>query len=181
MTLKELKFIHKLFEYYKGLGDAVLERCTEAQLSFTINRESNSIAIIVKHLSGNMLSRWTDFLESDGEKDWRDRDDEFENFYGSKTELAEIWEKGWRVFLNALSELKEEDIQKTVYIRNEGHSVPEAIQRQLAHYAYHVGQMVFLAKTYSDNWDSLSIPRNKSADFNKEKFLKEKKKGTFLK
>ena len=144
------------------------------------NDESNSIAIIVKHLWGNMLSRWTEFLIADGEKDSRDREAEFENDIKDKHELLQKWNEGWSCLFNAINNLKEEDLSTIVYIRNEGHTVTEAINRQVAHYAYHVGQIVFIGKMIKDSeWVSLSIPRGKSNQFNADKFSKEKHEGHF--
>lgn len=144
------------------------------------HEESNSIAVIVKHLWGNMLSRWTDFLHSDGEKKWRNRDEEFVGDLQSREEIMQKWEEGWACLFNALEGLTEEDREKIVYIRNQGHTVTEAILRQLAHYASHIGQIVFLGKLLvGHQWESLSIPRNKSAGYNAEKFAGEKQKEHF--
>jgi hypothetical protein len=175
MNTAYLESAKKQFEYYKMLGDKTIEQLPDAKLFWQYNDESNSIAVIVKHLSGNMLSRWTDFLTSDGEKDWRHRDSEFENDIQTKTELIQKWNDGWNCFFNALNSLKEDDLSKTIYIRNQGHSVTEAINRQLAHYPYHIGQMVFIGKMIcSDKWVSLSIPKGNSNTYNTEKFSKEK-------
>lgn len=175
MDTAYLESAKKQFEYYKMLGDKTIEQLPEDKLFWQYNDESNSIAVIVKHLSGNMLSRWTDFLTSDGEKDWRDRDAEFENDIKAKTELIQKWNDGWNCFFNALNSLKEDDLSKTIYIRNQGHSVTEAINRQLAHYPYHIGQMVFIGKMIcGDKWVSLSIPKGHSNTYNTEKFSKEK-------
>ena len=165
----------KLFGYYKKLGEDAMMQVNDEQLFFQPNEDSNSIAIIVQHLAGNMLSRWTDFLTTDGEKDWRNRDAEFETTINNKEELIIFWNRGWQCLFDALEPLTEKDLDKIIYIRNEGHTVMEAINRQLAHYAYHVGQIIFLAKMLRDNeWKSLSIPKNKSQDYNQEKFSKEK-------
>ena len=165
----------KLFTYYKKLGDDAMAQITEEKLFFQPNEDSNSIAIIVQHLAGNMLSRWTDFLTSDGEKEWRNRDAEFETVIKTKEELISFWNKGWQCLFDALEPLTENDLVTVIYIRNEGHTVMEAINRQLAHYPYHVGQLVFLAKMLADKeWKSLSIPKNKSQQYNQEKFSKEK-------
>lgn len=165
----------KLFAYYKKLGDDAMAQIKEEKLFFQPNEDSNSIAIIVQHLAGNMLSRWTDFLTSDGEKEWRNRDAEFEAVIKTKEELIAFWNKGWQCLFYALEPLTENDLNTLIYIRNEGHTVMEAINRQLAHYPYHVGQIVFLAKMLTDNeWKSLSIPKNKSQEYNQEKFSKEK-------
>lgn len=163
------------FEYYKQLGDKSFAQLTEEQLFYTADSNSNSIAVIVTHLWGNMLSRWTDFLTSDGEKEWRDRDAEFDLSVSSREELMRRWESGWDCLFRALRSLKEEDLSRTVYIRNQGHSVEDAIVRQLAHYPYHIGQIVYIAKMQASNdWKSLSIPKNQSKQFNAEKFAKPK-------
>ena len=137
MDKGQLEFIIRLFKYYKHLGDEAIERCDDKQLNEQANVESNSMKMIVKHISGNMLSRWTDFLNSDGEKTWRNRDSEFENDTWTKAQIRDYWEKGWSVFLETLNSLTPDDLSKTVYIRNEAHTVPEAIYRQLGHYPYH--------------------------------------------
>ncbi|HCW08384.1 MAG TPA: hypothetical protein DGG95_13575 [Cytophagales bacterium] len=161
----------KLFRYYKKLGEGAIAQLNDEQVLQKPNEASNSIALIVHHLSGNMLSRWTDFLISDGEKPWRDREQEFEKSFGNKTEMLEAWEKGWKCLLNALENLKPEDLSKIIYIRNEGQTVLEAIQRQLAHYPHHVGQILYQAKILKgDDFKSLSIPKGKSESFNQEKF-----------
>lgn len=170
-----LKSIKQQFEYYKILGEKAIEQLEEEQLFIALNEDSNSIATIIKHISGNMLSRWTDFLNSDGEKEWRNRDAEFENDIKTKSELLAIWNKGWTCLFEAINPLEEKDLSKIIYIRNEGHTVTEAINRQLAHYPYHIGQIVFLAKLLKKTeWNSLSIPKNKSANYNADKFSKEK-------
>jgi len=170
-----LESAKKQFLYYKLLGEKAIGQLENEQLFISMNEDTNSIAQIVKHLSGNMLSRWTDFLASDGEKEWRNRDDEFVDTYKSKTELLENWNKGWDCLFNAINHLKPEQLSDIIYIRNEGHSVVEAINRQLAHYPYHIGQLVFYAKLLKKTeWESLSIPKNKSGDYNSEKFSKEK-------
>jgi hypothetical protein len=166
----------KLFSYYKSLGDKTFARLSDEQMHWQYNAESNSIAIIIKHIAGNSLSRWTDFLTSDGEKEWRNRDDEFEDTTQNKQELIDFWEKGWACLFNAIDPLTEADLLKKVYIRNEGHTVLEAINRQLAHLPYHIGQMVFLGKMLTDgNWQSLTIPKNQSGAYNKDKFASDKK------
>ena len=175
----------KQFEYYKMLGEKTFVQISDEQLFWQYNEESNSIAIIVKHLWGNMLSRWTDFLTSDGEKEWRQRDAEFENDIVTKEELLTKWNEGWACLFKALDSLTTEDLSKEIYIRNEPHSVVEAINRQLAHYPYHIGQIVFIGKMICDtNWASLSIHRGNSKDFNTE-MLKKKPpkpiKGNFKK
>lgn len=180
MTSGYLSSAHKQFEYYKLLGEKTFDQLTEEQLFWQYNEESNSIAIIVKHLWGNMLSRWTDFLTSDGEKEWRNRDAEFENDIKNKEALLLKWNEGWNCLFHALNNLQEEDLAKTIYIRNQGHTVMEAINRQLAHYPYHVGQIVFLGKMLcNENWQSLSIPKGNSQIYNAEKFSSPKENKHF--
>ncbi|WP_369012777.1 DUF1572 family protein [Flavobacterium anhuiense] len=170
-----LESVKKQFLYYKMLGEKAIDQLEPSQLFVFFNDNTNSIATIIKHISGNMLSRWTDFLTSDGEKEWRNRDSEFENDLQSKEEVLEVWNKGWNCLENALESLKPEQLSDIIYIRNEGHTVIEAINRQLAHYPYHVGQIVFYAKQLKNSeWNSLSIPKNKSGNYNAEKFAKEK-------
>jgi len=170
-----LESIKKQFLYYKMLGEKAIEQLEPEQLFIALNEDTNSIAVIVQHLSGNMLSRWTDFLTTDGEKDWRNRDSEFEEVISTKEELLGSWNKGWDCFFNAINALTPEQLETIIYIRNEGHTVLEAINRQLAHYPYHVGQIVFYAKMLKkDDWNSLSIPKNKSNSYNAEKFAKDK-------
>jgi hypothetical protein len=158
----------KEFEDLKKLGDKSFAQIKDEDFFFQPDEETNSIAIIVRHMNGNMLSRWTDFLASDGEKEWRRRDEEFEKlFYTDKDDIIERWEKGWKCVFDALKSLTADDLMKTVYIRTQPHTVIEAINRQLTHYGYHVGQIVYMAKHLArSNWDSLSIPRGKSAEFN---------------
>lgn len=157
----------KRFQYYKTLGDKTFEQLSEEQLFWKYNDESNSIAIIVKHLAGNMLSRWTNFLTEDGEKDWRNRDAEFENDFKTKQDVLDYWEKGWQCLFQALDEINNENINYPIFIRGEKHSVLDAVLRQLAHYPYHIGQIVFIAKMLkNDNWQTLSIAKNQSKQFN---------------
>ncbi|HZV89425.1 MAG TPA: DUF1572 domain-containing protein [Candidatus Binatus sp.] len=159
-----------LFHYYKKLAERAMAQCPDECLFVTLDAESNSIAIIVKHMSGNMRSRWRDFLTTDGEKPDRNRDTEFETPPASRTELIEMWERGWKYLFDALEPLTEADLTRTVTIRTEPHSVMQAINRQIAHYAHHVGQILFLAKhltfTKTGKWESLSVPRGKSAEIN---------------
>ena len=155
-----LKSMHRQFLFYKNLGEKAMAQVDDEKLFWQYNEDSNSIATIVKHLSGNMVSRWTDFLTSDGEKEWRNRDGEFENDIKTRAEVIAVWDKGWECLFKTLDELKPEDLEKIIYIRNEGHTVMEAINRQLAHYPYHVGQIVYVAKmSMTKNWESLSIPK----------------------
>lgn len=157
-----------LFRYYKKLADRAIAQCPDEALFITLDAESNSIAIIVKHMSGNMRSRWLDFLTTDGEKPDRNRDTEFETPPATRAELIEMWERGWKYVFNALEPLTETDLTRTVTIRTEPHSVMQAINRQVAHYAHHVGQILFLAKhitfTKTGKWESLSVPRPISRD-----------------
>ncbi len=174
--------IQQLFRYYKSLGNKALARLDAAQLHQAPGGEaSNTVAVIVKHLHGNMLSRWTDFLESDGEKAWRQREQEFEDSLESKEAVLEAWEEGWACLFKALDPLTAGDMERIVYIRKEGHSLLEALNRQLAHYAYHVGQIVYVAKSLLGNdWESLSIARGASERFNAEKFSQEKRRKNFI-
>lgn len=180
MNSNYLESVIKQFEYYKMLGDKTFVQISDEKLFYQYNEDNNSIAIIVNHLWGNMLSRWTDFLNSDGEKEWRNRDLEFENEIQSKEEMLRKWEEGWSCLFHALNSLTEEDLDKIIYIRNQGHTVMEAINRQLAHYPYHVGQIIFIGKMLSENnWESLSIPKGNSKQYNSEKFSKPKEKSHF--
>ena len=164
-----------LLRYYKRLGERAIEQAPDEALSAALDPESNSIAIIVKHLAGNMRSRWTDFLSSDGEKPDRNRDTEFEEPPRSREELLKMWEKGWGFVFAAVDSLTEADLARTVTIRSEPHSVMQAINRQLAHYAYHVGQIVHLAKHFSgDRWQTLTVPRGKSAEYNAKMTTRER-------
>lgn len=165
----------KLLRYYKSLGEGAIAQITDEQMHWTYNESSNSIAVIIRHIAGNSLSRWSDFLTSDGEKPWRNRDEEFEDPSASKLELLELWNKGWECLFNAIAQIKEEDLKRIVYIRNEGHTVLEAINRTLAHLPYHVGQIVFIAKTLTGNdWTTLSIAKGQSTGYNSGKFSDKK-------
>lgn len=161
-----------LFKYYKELGDKSISQINNPEAYFwSAGAESNSIAVIVQHLNGNMLSRWTDFLTTDGEKEWRNRDQEFELYIKDKDELLDLWQKGWACLFEALESVQEEDSVKLVYIRQKGHTIEEAVQRQLAHYAYHIGQLVFIARMIcAAQWQSLSIPKGQSQQYNKVAF-----------
>jgi hypothetical protein len=157
-----------LLRYYKKLGERAMEQVPDPQLFAQLDDETNSIAIIVKHMAGNMRSRWTDFLTTDGEKPSRNRDAEFVDPPSTREALMKEWEDGWACVFRALEPLTEADLARTVTIRGEAHSVMQAINRQLAHYPHHVGQIVLLAKHYAGaQWQSLSVPRNKSAEFNR--------------
>ena len=175
MNANYLQSALQQFEYYKLLGDKTFAQLSDEQLFWQADAESNSIAIIVKHLWGNMLSRWTDFLTTDGEKDWRNRDAEFENDIKTRAELLDKWEIGWKTVFEAIRPLTEAHLSQEIFIRNQGHTVLEAINRQLAHYPYHVGQIVFIGKLLkSQDWASLSIPKGNSKVFNAEKFAQPK-------
>jgi hypothetical protein len=173
--------IKKLFRYYKSLGDRTFAQLSEQEVFHSADEYSNSIAVITKHISGNMISRFTDFLTSDGEKPWRNREMEFQNSFETKEQVLAYWEKGWACVFNAIDPLTIEEANKIVYIRNEGHSILEALNRQLGHYSYHIGQIVFLGKTLKGkDWQSLSIPVGQSTTFNSEKFGKEKSRKNFV-
>ncbi|MFN4365583.1 DUF1572 family protein [Chryseobacterium hispalense] len=163
----------KRFAYYKMLGDKSFEQLSEEQIFWQFNEESNSVAVIVKHIAGNMLSRWSDFLTEDGEKPWRNRDEEFINTFFNRDEVLEYWEMGWKCLFNALDQINDENLYSVIYIRNEAHTVLDAVLRQLSHYPYHIGQIVYIAKMVkNDDWKTLSIARNRSDEFNSE--MKEK-------
>lgn len=169
MQINYLASIKKYFRQQKTLGDKTIEQLGEENIFWQYNENSNSIAIIVQHLWGNMLSRWTNFLTEDGEKDWRDRDAEFEQAIKTKEELTQKWEAGWQCVFTTLDSLTEEDLGKTIFIRKEPQTVIDAIERQLAHYSNHVGQIVYIGKMILNNeWVSLSIPKGNSKDFNKK-------------
>ncbi|MCU1341359.1 MAG: hypothetical protein JWN92_782 [Candidatus Acidoferrum typicum] len=156
-----------LFRYYKKLGDGALQQTPDDALHITLDDESNSIATIVKHMAGNMRSRWTDFLTSDGEKPDRHRDTEFETPPETRAEIMALWETNWKLVFDALEPLTEADMGRKIPIRGEAHSVMQAVNRQMGHYAYHVGQIVFLAKHFvGPNWKTLSVPRRQSAEYN---------------
>jgi len=171
----------RLFEYYKQLGDQAFTQVSdETSFFWSPGVESNSIAVIVQHLHGNMMSRWTDFLTSDGEKTWRNRDQKFELYIDNRKELLELWKEGWSCLFHALSKIEPKHYDQLIYIRNKGHSIDEAIQRQLAHYAYHIGQIVYLARMISSSeWTSLSIPKGASEIYNKKSFEQAKRKEHF--
>jgi len=170
----------KQFAYYKQLGDQTLARLNFEQMRWQYNAQSNSVNVIVKHLVGNMLSRWTQFYEEDGEKPWRQRDSEFEDEYTDKTAVLAHWEKGWDCLFAVINSLRPGDLTRIIYIRNQGHTVLEAINRQLCHYSYHIGQLVYLGRMIQgESWESLSIPKNESTAYNKAKFIQKKEKRHF--
>ncbi|SDY29240.1 DUF1572 domain-containing protein [Salimicrobium album] len=168
-----LKVVQERFESVKNLGDNTINQLSEEDVHWKVNDTSNSIAIIVKHLNGNMISRWSDLLTSDGEKPFRNREQEFEDDISSKQEMIIMWEKGWNAVLSTLNELVDQDLLKSITIRGEEHTVLEAIERQVAHYAYHVGQIVYIGKQLKDeSWESLSIPKGKSEQYLQQKLNK---------
>ena len=174
LTTSYLRDSLSLFRYYKHLSERAMQQVTDDQLGAVLDTEMNSIAIIVKHLAGNMRSRWAGFLVSDGEKPDRRRDTEFENPPATRAGLMKLWEDGWACVFTALEPLSDADIDRTVMIRGEPHSVMQAINRQIAHYAYHCGQIVFLAKhLQASQWKSLSVPRGRSETFNQRVAAKE--------
>jgi uncharacterized damage-inducible protein DinB len=168
-TTSYLKDSLDVFRYYKKLAERAMAQCPDEALFKALDAESNSIAIIVKHMTGNMRSRWTDFLTSDGEKPNRNRDSEFEDAPKTRAELMEMWERGWKLLLGALEPLSDADLTRTITIRTEPHSVTQAINRQIAHYSYHVGQIVYLARHFAGGkWQTLTVPKKKSAEFNRQ-------------
>ena len=175
MSIPYLKSAVRQFEMYKKLGEGAMQQIPDDKLNWQANEDSNSAAVIVKHLWGNMLSRWTDFLTTDGEKPWRERDAEFENNLPNREAIMQKWNEGWQCLFNALNSITDNDLEKIIYIRNEGHSILEAINRQIAHYSYHVGQIVYIAKLVkSADWQTLSIARSQSKQYNDKKFSEEK-------
>jgi uncharacterized protein DUF1572 len=167
LTTSCLKDCISLFRFYKQLGEHAMEQAPDEALFATLDEESNSIAILVKHISGAMRSRWADFLTTDGEKPGRNRDSEFEAPPRTRAELVALWESGWKIVFDELGRVTDSDLARTVYIRGEAHSAMQAIHRQVAHVAYHVGQIVYLAKHFSGTkWTALTIPRGKSEAYN---------------
>ncbi|RYD81185.1 MAG: DUF1572 domain-containing protein [Sphingobacteriales bacterium] len=168
-----LKSVKQQFLYYKSLGDKSIAQLEPGMLFIQPNNESNSIAMIIQHMHGNMLSRWTDFLTTDGEKEWRRRDEEFEVILKTKEDVVNKWEEGWACLMNAIDNIKDSMLTEKILIRNEPHTVTEAINRQLAHYPSHIGQIMFIGKMLrGEKWQSLSIPKGKSTEYNAEKFSK---------
>src|ERR1700719_106555 len=166
-TTSYLKDAIDLFRYYKRMGDSAIAQCPDEKLCAEIDPESNSVAIIVKHMAGNMRSRWSNFLTTDGEKPDRRRDTEFEDAPGTRGEIMAMWDGGWNYLFEALTPLTDADLSRTITIRTEPHSVTQAINRQIAHYSYHVGQIVYLARHFAgSDWRTLSVPKKKSGEFN---------------
>ncbi|KJB87226.1 hypothetical protein AZ66_14200 [Paenibacillus sp. E194] len=163
MAQHYLQVVNERFVELKKMGERTFEQLEDEEWNWSYNVDSNSIAVIVKHMTGNMISRWTDFLTTDGEKDHRNRDGEFEDSITSREMLLDVWNRGWKVFLDTLQSLTVDDLTKTVTIRQQPHTVMEAIERQVSHYAYHVGQIVYAAKQLkSEEWSTLSIPKKKT-------------------
>lgn len=170
----------KQFRYYKLLGERTFDQLKEEECLRSPEEGSNSVAVIVNHISGNMLSRWTNFFEEDGEKPWRNREKEFEDVIRSKSEMVEKWDAGWKVVFDVMEALTSDDLERIIYIRNEGHTVIEAVQRQLCHYSYHIGQITFLGKWIKGPlWQSLSIPKGESKAYNVKKFGESRKRKHF--
>jgi hypothetical protein len=180
MEINHIESLHKQFAYYKLLAEKAIMQIPDQALFCEYNPQTNSIAIIVSHMVGNMLSRFTDFLTSDGEKPWRQRDAEFQSTITERETLMVLWEEGWDRLFSTMSTLNASHLNRIVYIRNEGHTVTEALNRQLAHYAYHVGQIVFIAKMAAgDSWTSLTIPKGNSHEYNQSKLEQEKTRRHF--
>ena len=170
-----LESVKKQILYYKTIAEKAMDQLEEEQLFLALNENTNAISTIIQHISGNMLSRWTNFLTTDGEKEWRNRDAEFQVVIKTKEDLLSQWNKGWDCYFNAVNGLSLEQLSTIIYIRNEGQTAMDSINRQLAHYSYHIGQIVFYAKMLKQTeWTSLSIPKNNSDSYNADKFSKEK-------
>jgi len=170
----------RLFKYYKMLTEKTVMQLTDEELHHTPSNELNSVAVLMKHISGNLISRWVNFRAEDGEKPWRNRDSEFIDDITSRKELLGRWEKGWDVLFESLHSIENDELNDIIYIRNEGHTILEAVERQLAHVAYHTGQIVMLAKWMrGENWETLTIPKGKTEDFNQEKFSQPKSRGFY--
>jgi hypothetical protein len=176
-----LTSVKRQFKYYRELGDKTFNQLTDDQLFQEVVDGTNSVAIIAKHIAGNQLSRWTDFWTTDGEKEWRNRESEFELVnIKTRADLLAKWNQGWDCLFAAIDSINEQNFRTLMYIRNMGHTIPDAVNRQLCHYSYHVGQIVFLGKLLlGDNWKSLSIPKGKSDTYNQDKFAKPKTKKHF--
>lgn len=182
MKLNYLQSARQQFEYYKLQAEKTFDQLSEEELFWQYNPESNSIAIIVNHIWGNMMSRWTDFLTSDGEKEWRERDQEFEDVIKTREQLMAKWQEGWSCLFTALDSVNEDNFDTVIYIRNMGHTVVEAINRQLAHYASHIGQIAYIGRMIKGSeWTSLSIPKGKSKEYNQKRFSQPKRREHFTK
>ena len=170
----------RLFRYYKMLTEQTIRQLEDEDLFLTPKEDLNSIAVLMKHLSGNMISRWTNFRTEDGEKPWRARESEFEVDFKTHSELTDYWEKGWKTLFKALESVNPDELDHIIYIRNEGHTIHEAIERHLAHVAYHTGQIVLVAKwKLGDKWQALTIPKGKTDEFNRNKFNEPKSRGFY--
>ena len=168
------------FEYYKSLGEKAMEQLSEGGINKRLSLEGNSISMIVNHLQSNMRSRWTDFLTTDGEKPWRNRDAEFDYVEWSKEELNGQWQLGWKCLFDAIAQINASNFDQLIYIRSKGHTITEALLRQLSHYAYHVGQIVFIAKQLrQEKWSSLSIPKGQSEAYNRASQAKGRRREHF--
>ena len=171
MTIRELQGITKQFEYYRMIAEKAISRLSEEELNLKISTESNSVAMLMRHLTGNLLSRFTDFFTEDGEKSWRNRDEEFADGTYEKIALITEWNKAWEVLFQTLKGIDTTNIEQSVKIRNQEHTIAEAIYRQLSHYPYHIGQIVFIGKLIrNQDWQSLTIAKNKSQEYNRGKF-----------
>ncbi len=180
MEQEYLNSVKKQFDYYKSVGEKTFNQLEEDDLFWQYNDESNSIAIIVNHIYGNMKSRWTDFLTTDGEKSSRNRDLEFDNVIKTKAQLLTKWNNGWVTLFTAIDSVNTENFYTEVFIRNQSHSIVEAINRQLGHYSYHIGQIVYIGRMIKgEDWQSLTIPKGESTNFNTGKFSKGKHGGHF--
>lgn len=183
MSLHYLESVKDLYKYYQILGARAIDQLTQEQLHARLNTADNNIATIVKHVAGNMKSRFTDFLTADGEKPWRHRDTEFQDTIKEKKEILLIWNQSWEMVINTISKLTEDQVlTQTVYIRNQGHTITEALNRQLGHYAYHTGQIAYVAKSLlGDQWQSLSIPKGASQQFNNSAFATKPENTSYIK
>lgn len=171
MNLVEVGVIRKQFEYYRMLADKTILLLSEEQLNWRYNEESNSVAMLMRHIAGNLTSRFTNFFTEDGEKKWRNRDDEFRVGYFDRHQLITDWDKAWAILFELLDHINGQNIAYQVKIRNQEHTVAEALYRQLGHYSYHIGQMIYIGKMLFDkDWKSLSIPKNQSQNYNAQKF-----------
>ncbi|WP_371925922.1 DUF1572 family protein [Halobacillus sp. A5] len=178
MGAEYLYVIRERFKEVKGLGDKTIQQLSEEEIYWSPNQSSNSTAVIMKHVSGNMISRWTDFLTTDGEKNNRKRDQEFIDDRASKQEMISTWDNGWKTLFHAIDHLDEENLLQEIYIRGEAHTVIEAVERQLAHYSYHVGQMVYVGKLLKEEeWESLSIPKGKSDEYLQDTLKRKRESG----
>lgn len=180
MSDEYLTSMRKQYAYYRMLGDKTITQVSDEELFWQYHENANSIGVLVQHISGNLLSRFTDFLTNDGEKDWRDRDSEFERNIDTRDDLIAAWDKGWKCLFAATDPLGDDDLEKIVYIRNQGHTVTEALNRSMAHYAYHVGQIVQIGVMLrGDTWETLSVARGESGTYNQSMFSEPKRKANF--